>query len=277
MSEKGWDEQEVSEEVGLFDSIRNSGSKTVGKDITSADITEFFYTEENINFNAYYLRYRFFIRDGKKYFFYDERKRDGEYGPAAEADRIMYGYYEIPDDTWNEFYETIKDGTVVKRTVSTASGDSGPWTYLYWSGDKGKIQEYSFASQQAEDSFLEICRRLAEDGEVSKGGKYRLTLEDAFFQTDRTVYAPGEEVTVCYDLIATDTDYHFYSNDVDIKTGYESSRGYVITFVMPERDVTLSVSSRNSMEYEPEEEIAGAGSEVLKGLKNTNRLSLNRM
>nr|MCR5738719.1 hypothetical protein [Lachnospiraceae bacterium] len=60
---------------------------------------------------------------------------------------------------------------------------------------------------------------------------------------------------------ATDTDYHFYSNDVDIKTGYESGRGYVITFVMPERDVTLSVSSRNSMEYEPEEEIAGAGSE----------------
>ena len=119
----------------------------------------------------------------------------------------------------------------------------------------------------------EIVVRLAEDGEVSKGGKYRLTLEDAFFQTDRTVYAPGEEVTVCYDLIATDTDYHFYSNDVDIKTGYESGRGYVITFVMPERDVTLSVSSRNSMEYEPEEEIAGTTLAIVRSQNKTQNSS----
>ena len=244
-------DQEDPGEMGIIDSIRNSGVKTVGTDILPADITDFYYTEENINFNAYYLRYRFYIEDGKKYFFYDERKRDGEYGPATEADRIMSGSFEISDDVWDEFFESIKGGTVKKRTESADSGDSGPWTYLYWNGDKGKIQEYSFASQDSRNTFIEICRRLSEDNEASLDGKYRLILDDAFFTAERTVYAPGDEVTVYYDMIATDTDYHFFSHDVDIHTGYDNDHGYVITFVMPERDVTLSVSCKNSMEYDP--------------------------
>lgn len=82
----------------------------------------------------------------------------------------------------------------------------------------------------------------AEDDTV----KYKLILNDSFFESEKTEYAAGEKVTVRYDIIASDTDYNFYSDDVDLKTDYDG--GYVFTFVMPEHDVTLNVESHNSME-----------------------------
>ena len=42
------------------------------------------------------------------------------------------------------------------------------------------------------------------------------------------------------------------SEDVDLKQAFDSSKGYVFTFTMPAHDVTLSVKSRNSMEYDPD-------------------------
>ena len=80
--------------------------------------------------------------------------------------------------------------------------------------------------------------------------KYKLNLDDSFFESEKTMYAPGEKVTVRYDIIATDTDYSFYSDDVDFEQSYDG--GYVFTFIMPDHDVTLKVESHNTMEYEPE-------------------------
>ena len=79
--------------------------------------------------------------------------------------------------------------------------------------------------------------------------KYKLTFNDGDFESEKTEYAVGEKVTVRYDIIATDTDYWFSSDDVEFKQDYDG--GYVFTFVMPEHDVTLNVESRNSMEYDP--------------------------
>ena len=78
--------------------------------------------------------------------------------------------------------------------------------------------------------------------------KYKLTFNDNIFESERTEYAAGEHVTVRYDIIATDTDYRFYSDDVEFTQNYDG--GYVFTFVMPEHDVTLNVESHNSMEYD---------------------------
>ena len=80
--------------------------------------------------------------------------------------------------------------------------------------------------------------------------KYKVSFNNNDFETEKTMYAPGEEVTVRYDIIATDTDYSFYSDDVDFKQDYDG--GYVFTFVMPDHDVVLKVESRNTMEYDPE-------------------------
>lgn len=83
--------------------------------------------------------------------------------------------------------------------------------------------------------------------------KYKLQFEGFGFQTEKTEYAEGETVTVYYNLIATDTDYRFWldSEDVELSQDYDGSHGYVFTFSMPAHDVTLHMSSRNSMVYVP--------------------------
>ena len=85
------------------------------------------------------------------------------------------------------------------------------------------------------------------------GQKYTLHYDGYGFESKRTQYAAGEKVTVYFDMIATDTDYHFYiDDDVEMKQSYDSKHGYVFTFVMPEHDVTLREESYNSMEYIPQ-------------------------
>ena len=84
----------------------------------------------------------------------------------------------------------------------------------------------------------------------AKDDTYKLMFNDSIFESEKTEYAAGEKVTVRYDIIATDTDYRFFSDDVDFDQNYDG--GYVFTFVMPEHDVTLNVESHNSMEYDPE-------------------------
>ena len=83
--------------------------------------------------------------------------------------------------------------------------------------------------------------------------KYKLQFDGYGFQSAKTAYAVGEKVTVSFDLIATDTDYRFWLDDETVKLtqDWDDRRGYVFTFSMPEHDVTLHVSSRNSMEYIP--------------------------
>ena len=84
--------------------------------------------------------------------------------------------------------------------------------------------------------------------------KYNLEFDGYGFESEKTSYAEGEEVTAIYDMIATDTDYSFYtdSDDVNLKQDYDSNRGYVFSFTMPAHDVKLCVRSGNSMERDPD-------------------------
>ncbi len=100
--------------------------------------------------------------------------------------------------------------------------------------------------------------------------KYRVIFDDSTFETERTLYSPGEEVTVRYDMIATDTDYSFYSDDVDLKVDFDG--GYVLSFVMPEHDVTLRVESRNTMEYDPDAHKAEEPTSPLDYISDENML-----
>ena len=83
--------------------------------------------------------------------------------------------------------------------------------------------------------------------------KYKLHFEGYGFQSSKTEYAAGDQVTVYYDLIATDTDYRFWLDDenVKLKQDYDDRHGYVFSFIMPDHELTLHVSSHNSMEYIP--------------------------
>ena len=151
--------------VGTLAGILLSGCKSeyiVGKDIKADDLTEFYYTYSNINFNAFYQRYHFFVENGKHMFFHETRERENDYGPTTEKDTTLTGTFELTDEECNAFFDFLKDGTVIKRKSDTGSGDSGPWMYLYWKNDKSEMQEFEFASYGIQQSFKSFCEDLAQ-------------------------------------------------------------------------------------------------------------------
>ena len=133
----------------------------VGKDIRLEDITEFYYTYENINYNARYLRYRFHVEEGRYMFFHETRERKDDYGPASEEDITAIGDFELTDEEWKMFFNLLKDGKVKNREESLEDGDCGPWLYLYWKNDRSRYQEYSFVSWEAKKAFEDFCASLA--------------------------------------------------------------------------------------------------------------------
>ena len=74
-----------------------------------------------------------------------------------------------------------------------------------------------------------------------------------FYSNAKKTYKAGEEVELIFDLVATDTDYTFYldgkSEDLDVQG---TGNGFLIRFTMPDHDVKLSYSEKNSMEYLPD-------------------------
>ncbi len=140
-----------------------SKNMIVGKDIMSDDITDFYFTEENINYNACYQRYRFYMEDGKHFFFHETRERKNDYGPCTEEDTTRTGTIELSDEQWSQFYSLVEGGIVKVRGESDEAGDTGPWLYLYWTNDKSKYQKFTFASYAEGQSFVEYCISLAEE------------------------------------------------------------------------------------------------------------------
>ena len=135
--------------------------KTVGSDIQEKDINDFYYTEENINFDAYYQRYRFYVKDEKHMFFHETRERKNMYGPCTEEDTTKKGTIELDDEQWKKFFELVSGGTVKTREDSAESGGKGPWMYLYLTSDNGDFNEFSFESYRKQQEFEEFCEELA--------------------------------------------------------------------------------------------------------------------
>lgn len=94
------------------------------------------------------------------------------------------------------------------------------------------------------------CGKTPEpDEDEDEEEKYELIL-DPGFEADETFYAEGEKVKVYYSIIATDTDYRFYtdSDDVDLTIDFSEKKGYIIKFRMPDHDVELHLDSYNTMD-----------------------------
>ena len=149
--------------LALFGRRGKKTRKTVtNRKIPVEDITDFYYTRENSNFNASYQRYRFFKEDEKYTFYHETRKKPGEYGPTTEKDITSKGAAALSEDEWQDFLSFLKDGTVNARKKSAESGGSGPWTFLYWKNDKGKYQEFGFPSYKTRIAFEEFCSALSK-------------------------------------------------------------------------------------------------------------------
>lgn len=156
------------ERIGeVVDSPVIKGEKIVGKDIELFEINQFYYTVENINYDAFYLRYMFYKENGSYFFFHEARERKDDYGPATEEDRTDFGTVELTNRQWDAFRDLVEGGTVTKREDDADSGDTGPWLYLYWDGDKDVYQVFRFASAEKEKAFVELCESLCAPLEVS--------------------------------------------------------------------------------------------------------------
>ena len=138
--------------------IYASGAKADG-------LYEFYYTYENINYNAEYLRYRFYIEGGVPYFYFEKRERPNDYGPATEEDITAKGTVKLSEEQWKIFAEFIEEGKDSPRKDSAESGSRGPWTYIYWQKNPDKQREFSFASRDRLSEFEKFCAEMAGEAE----------------------------------------------------------------------------------------------------------------
>ncbi len=74
--------------------------------------------------------------------------------------------------------------------------------------------------------------------------------DKAWYEGAKDSYPAGAEVTLYFDMIATDTKYTFLLDGEPIRVDCENEK-FVIRFTMPEHDVTLSCRTQNIMEYVP--------------------------
>ena len=91
--------------------------------------------------------------------------------------------------------------------------------------------------------------------------QYKLIYEDdrSYYTTDNNKPAPekvraGQTVRLCYRFVATDTSYEFYVDGERFNPGYSHETGYIIEFVMPEHDVNINHTRRNTMVIEEPEQ-----------------------
>ena len=108
-----------------------------------------------------FQRYRFLVKNGAHLFHHE--KREGNHWPLTEKDITVTGTKELSQAEWQQFFNYLKKGKVEKRKEHLEDGGRGPWMFLYWKGDKGKIQEYSFPSWDAQKSFEEFCIMLKNE------------------------------------------------------------------------------------------------------------------
>ena len=96
-------------------------------------------------------------------FFHERREREGQYGPATEADTTLTGSGELSDAQWEQFCGFVVAGSAAEAEASTETGGSGPWMFIYMKGDASKQLRFSFDSYATQTAFEEFCAALAQE------------------------------------------------------------------------------------------------------------------
>lgn len=147
-------------DAGGFSLFSGVGEKVVGKKITEDKFKDFYYTYATTVNPPEFQRYRFYMEDGKAFFYHE--KREGNNVFLTEDDITVSGTKELSGEEWAFFWNLIDGGSVRKRQENTQSGGSGPWLYLYWNGDKDICQEFTFKEYETVYEFEEFCKGLVE-------------------------------------------------------------------------------------------------------------------
>ena len=77
--------------------------------------------------------------------------------------------------------------------------------------------------------------------------KYKVICDEIMFHGLKNGYKAGEKVEVSFDALATDSITEFWLDDEQIYCTYDEARGCIISFTMPDHDVTLDYTIRNTM------------------------------
>ena len=138
---------------------------TVGREIMSEDITDFYYTIDASTNPPIFQRFHIYFDDGEHYFAYE--KREGDHWPLTEDDITDKETVKLNEEKWNEFYDFLKDGKVSKRKDDVTDGGRGPFLFLYSSKDRGLYQEFEFDTYKKQKSFENMCNAIRN----ADGGK----------------------------------------------------------------------------------------------------------
>ena len=81
------------------------------------------------------------------------------------------------------------------------------------------------------------------------GKKYKVDYcgDKAWYKNAKDEYRAGERVTLYYYMVATDTDYYFSLDGAELNRDYDTKKGFILSFIMPDHDVVLRCVSKNSM------------------------------
>ena len=128
---------------------------TFGADIGEDQFREFYYTFDSSAYPPDWQRYHFSKEDGNLVFHHETRK--GTSWPLTEEDITVSGTFPLSEE---EAASHLEGGTVRAREEHLETGDAGPFLYLYWDGDQGDIQEFSFPDVSARLAFEAFCEDL---------------------------------------------------------------------------------------------------------------------
>ena len=135
-----------------------AAEKTVGRNIKLKDVTEFYRTDSAMTDPPRSQRYHFHIEDGKYLFTHEKREGASFFDTNSEADES--GTLEMTEEEWEVFLETLEGGTVVRRDDPMLSDGKNTALYIYWTGDKGEWQVFSFADNTKYAAFESLCFEL---------------------------------------------------------------------------------------------------------------------
>ena len=132
------------------------GNSDVSQNTYFNGFTDFYYTYDASTNPPHYQRYRFYVEDGK-YFFYHETREGGGW-PQTEEDITVSGTVELTEEDRNTFFSCLEGGTIKDPNDDLSDGDTGPCTYIYRGNGQ---EEYEFPSYAARVAFEEYCEGLA--------------------------------------------------------------------------------------------------------------------
>ena len=131
--------------------------KWVGKQIPFRDVTAFVYTRASSTNPPEHTRWHLMLQNGTPVLMYEQRT--GNHWPLTGEDISASSTVTLTQTQWQTLLHCLQGGQVIRRTENPETGDSGPFMYLYWQGDRDSIRQFTFASHEREQQFLTLCRQ----------------------------------------------------------------------------------------------------------------------